>query len=45
MVAVETLLFGGVYWVNQYAVRSQLEPRRQELQALLAGLKDTSEAS
>ena len=43
MVAVEVLLFGGVYWVNQYAVRSQLEPRRQELQALRAGLKDTSE--
>ena len=32
------LLFWGVYWLNQFAVRKGLEPRRQELQALLAGL-------
>ena len=42
MVAVEALIFAGVYWLNQHAVRSELEPRRQELQALLASLKDTS---
>jgi len=45
MVAVVTAIYGGVYWLNQHAVRSQLEPRRQELQALLAGLKDTAEAA
>ena len=44
MVAVEVLVFAGVYWLNQRAVRSELEPRRQELQALLASLKDTTEA-
>jgi CubicO group peptidase (beta-lactamase class C family) len=45
MVAVATLLYGGVYWLNQHAVRSQLEPRRQELEVLLASLKDTAEAA
>ena len=29
--------FWGVYWFNQYAVRKGLEPRRQELESLLAG--------
>jgi hypothetical protein len=29
-----------LYWLNQYAVRTQLEPRRQELLTLLANLKD-----
>jgi CubicO group peptidase (beta-lactamase class C family) len=33
-------LYGFIYWLNQYAVRKQLEPRRQELLALLAGLRD-----
>lgn len=28
-----------VYWLNQRAVRKQLAPRRQELEALLSGLK------
>jgi hypothetical protein len=32
-----------VYWINQKAVRSTLEPRRRELQGLLAGLKDVIE--
>jgi hypothetical protein len=32
-----------VYWINQKAVRSTLEPRRRELQGLLAGLKDEQE--
>ena len=31
------LFFWGVYWFNQYAVRKGLEPRRQELESLLAG--------
>ncbi|MEJ0090971.1 MAG: hypothetical protein WDM80_14665 [Limisphaerales bacterium] len=29
------LTFWGVYWVNQFAVRKDLEPRRQELETLL----------
>ena len=33
-----SLVFGFVYWINQYAVRKQLEPRRQELAELLASL-------
>lgn len=31
--------YGFVYWVNQRAVRKQLDPRRQELETLLASLK------
>jgi CubicO group peptidase (beta-lactamase class C family) len=36
-----------IYWVNQNAVRTQLEPRRQELLALVTSLRDetTSEVS
>jgi Na+/proline symporter len=33
------LLYWGVYRLNQFAVRKDLEPRRQELEALLASLK------
>lgn len=33
-------LFVGVYWLNLYAVRTVLEPRRRELSALLMTLKD-----
>ncbi len=29
-----------VYWLNQRAVRKELEPRRQELEVLLASLRD-----
>jgi len=32
------LLYWGVYWLNQFAVRKHLEPRRQELEFLLASL-------
>jgi len=32
--------YGFVYWLNQRAVKKQLEPRRQELETLLAGLKE-----
>ncbi len=35
------LVFVGVYRLNQRAVRSLLEPRRRELQALLASLRDS----
>jgi hypothetical protein len=40
MVMVEGVVFGGIYLVNQHAVRSELEPRREELETLLVGLKD-----
>lgn len=33
------LVYWGVYRLNQWAVRKQLEPRRQELEALLASLE------
>ncbi len=33
-----------IYWLNQFAVRKQLEPRRKELQTLLKGLDETGEA-
>ncbi len=39
------LVFGFIYWLNQYAVRKQLEPRRKELQTLLSGLNESGEAS
>lgn len=32
-------LYWGIYWLNQFAVRKDLEPRRQELESLLAGLE------
>jgi hypothetical protein len=39
-----TVVVGGVnawvYWINQKAVRSTLEPRRQELASMLRGLSD-----
>jgi hypothetical protein len=40
--AVVGLILAWVYRLNQAAVRDQLEPRRRELQALLAGLQDSS---
>ena len=33
-------VLAGVYWVNQYAVLRQLEPRRRELETLLMSLED-----
>lgn len=35
-------VLGVVYWVNQIAVRSAFEPRRQELEMLLVSLQDES---
>ena len=40
---VLALIFWGVYWLNQFAVRKYLEPRRQEMEALLESLKSNSE--
>jgi hypothetical protein len=36
------LVFWGVYWLNQLCVRKDLEPRRGELQALIASLNGAS---
>ena len=38
-VVVCGLVYWGVYWLNQFAVRKHLEPRRQELEMLLSSLK------
>jgi hypothetical protein len=32
-------VYGGAYWLNQFAVRKYLHPRRAELETLLANLK------
>lgn len=39
------LIFGFIYWLNQFAVRKQLEPRQRELQALLRSLDEADKAS
>ncbi len=33
------LLYAGIYWLNQYAVKKNLEPRRRELEKLLNELE------
>ena len=43
LAAGTVLLYAGLYWLNQRYVRSQLEPRHRELQALLGSLKGTAE--
>ena len=43
MAAVLAIVFGALaacYWFNQKAVRIQFEPRRRELETLLASLSD-----
>jgi len=42
VVALGLLVFAGIYWLNQFAIHAELEPRRQELQKLLSSLKDES---
>ena len=42
VVAIGTSVLGFAYWLNQYAVRSNLVPQREELQMLLSSLKDES---
>jgi hypothetical protein len=39
-VTVAAAIFAGVYWLNRYAVRSSLEPRRRELETLLKSLEE-----
>lgn len=34
------LLCWGIYWLNQFAVRKELEPRRKDLEELLATLRE-----
>ena len=38
-------VYGFVYYLNQFAVRRELEPRRQELLALLASLEDETSSN
>lgn len=38
------LLYFGVYWLNQWAVRKQLEPRRNDLQKLITNLEGDGNA-
>lgn len=38
--ALLLVVYGFIYYLNQYAVRKQLEPRRRELSTLLASLQD-----
>ncbi len=45
VVALVVIVFTGVYWLNQYAVRFALVPRRQELETLLMSLKDETPAA
>ncbi len=46
VVVFVVLVFAGVYWLNQYAVGAELEPRRRELARLLTSLADeTPDAS
>lgn len=40
MVAIVSVAFGYIVWLNQEAVRAGLEPRRQELETLLRSLAD-----
>ena len=43
VVSVCALVFAGVYWINQVAVRRELEPRRQELLAVRENLMQGDE--
>jgi hypothetical protein len=45
VVAVAGGILVGVYWLNQRAVRTELEPRRQELESLLASFQDETTTS
>jgi hypothetical protein len=40
VVAIGLIVFAGIFWLNQCAVRCTLEPRRRELEALSVSLKD-----
>ena len=40
VVALGVVVLAGVYWLNQYVVRTDLEPRCRELEAMLMSLED-----
>ena len=40
VVALGGIVFAAIYWLNQYSVRTELEPRRRELETLLRSLED-----
>ena len=40
--AVFALILWGIYWLNRFAVRKYLEPRRLKLKTLLTGLNENS---
>jgi ascorbate-specific PTS system EIIC-type component UlaA len=40
VVALGGIVFAAIYWLNQYSVHSELEPRRRELETLLRSLED-----
>jgi hypothetical protein len=40
IVALGGIVFAAIYWLNQYSVHSELEPRRRELETLLRSLED-----
>jgi hypothetical protein len=42
--ALVTLVFWGAYWLNQYAVRKELIPRKKELEAMLKNLANGDNA-
>jgi hypothetical protein len=42
VVLVAAMMVAGIYWLNQEAVRTYLEPRREELKALLGSLEGES---
>jgi hypothetical protein len=42
--ALVALVFWGVYWLNQYAVRKDLKPRKDELESLLKNLANGDNA-
>jgi hypothetical protein len=44
VVVIGVIIFAGVYRLNQNAVRTELVPRRLELEALLMSLKDETPA-
>jgi len=45
VVSIATIVFAFVYWLNQNAVRSELRPRRQELETLLTSVQDETPAA
>lgn len=45
VLGIDAAAFASVAWLNRRAVRTDLEPRRRELAALLAGLDDATPAA